>query len=51
MDDNVQSETEHRDKNEALKNWEHAIDILPDDNDSKALNNIGNFYKNEKEVK
>ena len=37
-------------KNDALKNWEHAIGIQPDDNDSKALNNIGNFYKKEKDL-
>ena len=32
-------------KDEALKSWEHAIGINLDDNDSKALNNIGNIYK------
>jgi tetratricopeptide (TPR) repeat protein len=33
------------DKDEALKAWEHAVGINYDDNDSKALNNIGNIYK------
>ena len=37
-------------KSEALKSWEYAIGIQPDDNDSKALNNIGNFYKKEKDL-
>jgi protein O-GlcNAc transferase len=32
-------------KDEALKVWEHATGINHDDNDSKALNNIGNIYK------
>ena len=32
-------------KTGALKSWEHAIGLKPDDNDSKALNNIGNIYK------
>ena len=34
-------------KDNALKNWEHAVGINHDDNDSKALNNIGNIYKAE----
>jgi tetratricopeptide (TPR) repeat protein len=37
-------------KNKALKNWEHAMDIYPNDNDSKALNNIGNVYKTEDDL-
>ena len=34
-------------KDNALKSWEHAVGINHDDNDSKALNNIGNIYKAE----
>ena len=32
-------------KEEALKTWEKAVGLKENDNDSKALNNIGNVYK------
>mgnify|MGYP003971466473 FL=1 len=37
-------------KDEALKVWEHATGINHDDNDSKALNNIGNIYKTKNNI-
>ena len=37
-------------KDEALKSWKHAVGINPDDNDSKALNNIGNIYKTKNQL-
>ena len=36
------------DKDCAIKLWQKSIDMKSDDNDSKALNNIANVYKEEK---
>ena len=35
------------DKKQAKIDWEKAIDLLPNDDDSKALNNLANLYKEE----
>ena len=36
------------DKINAKKLWEKSIDLKKDDNDSKAINNLANLYKEEK---
>ena len=36
------------DKGDAKKLWEKSINMKTDDNDSKAINNIANLYKEEK---
>jgi superkiller protein 3 len=38
-------------KDGALSFWEKSIDLSPDDNDGKPLNNIGNLYKEKGDIK